>query len=102
MQIQTRLGSPVEARHHRYPERGWAQLDPDAIAPGIPRTRPPTSSSMVANRAADHAFRRRPPQSARPRALIAILINLFARITLALKMRVEDLAARTWLDGAVA
>jgi hypothetical protein len=65
MQTQTRSGSPVEARHHRYPERGWAQLDPDAIAPGIPRTRPPTSSSM-ASRAADDAFRRRPPRSTRP------------------------------------
>jgi hypothetical protein len=38
----------------------------------------------------------------RDRALIAVLINTYARITVALKMRVEDLAAQTWLDDAVA
>ena len=36
MRIQARPGSPVEARYYRYPEGRWAQLDPDAIAPGIP------------------------------------------------------------------
>jgi hypothetical protein len=36
MRIQARPGSPVERRHYRYPENRWAQLDPDAIAPGIP------------------------------------------------------------------
>jgi hypothetical protein len=44
MRIQARPGSPVEARHYRYPERGWAQLDPDAIAPGIP---PDASADLV-------------------------------------------------------
>jgi hypothetical protein len=34
MRIQARPGSLVEARHYRYPQRGWAQ--PDAIAGGIP------------------------------------------------------------------
>src|SRR5262249_559052 len=36
MRIQARPGSPVERRHYRYPKHRWAQLDPDAIAPGIP------------------------------------------------------------------
>src|ERR1700719_1716993 len=44
MRIQARPGSPVEARHYRYPENRWAQLDPDAIAPGIP---PDTSADLV-------------------------------------------------------
>ena len=34
MRIQARPGSPVERRHYIYPERGWAQLEPDAIARG--------------------------------------------------------------------
>ena len=44
MRIQARPGSPVERRHYRYPENRWAQLDPDAIAPGIP---PDTSADLV-------------------------------------------------------
>jgi hypothetical protein len=36
MRIQARPGSPVERRHYIYPEHGWAQLEPEAIAPGIP------------------------------------------------------------------
>jgi len=36
MRVQARPGSPVEARYYRYPEGRWAQLDPEAIAPGIP------------------------------------------------------------------
>ena len=36
MRIQARPGSPVEARHYRYPQRSLAQLEADAIAPGIP------------------------------------------------------------------
>src|SRR5207248_8750493 len=36
MRIQARPGSPVERCNYRYPENRWAQLDPDAIAPGIP------------------------------------------------------------------
>jgi hypothetical protein len=44
MRIQARPGSPVEARYYRYPERGGAQLDPDAIAPGI---QPEASADLV-------------------------------------------------------
>jgi hypothetical protein len=44
MRIQARPGSPVERRHYIYPERGWAQLEPDAIAPGIP---PDASADLV-------------------------------------------------------
>ena len=44
MRIQARPGSPVEARHYRYPEHRWAQLEPDAIAPGIP---PDPSADLV-------------------------------------------------------
>src|SRR5438445_1963277 len=44
MRIQARPGSPVERRHYRYPENRWAQLDPDAIAPGIP---PDASADLV-------------------------------------------------------
>src|SRR5690242_16704405 len=44
MRIQARPGSPVERRHYRYPENRWAQLDPDAIAPGIP---PDGSADLV-------------------------------------------------------
>jgi hypothetical protein len=44
MRIQARPGSPVERRHYRYPEHRWAQLDPDAIAPGIP---PDASADLV-------------------------------------------------------
>src|ERR1700749_4776261 len=44
MRIQARPGSPVEARYYRYPEGRWAQLDPDAIAPGIP---PDASADLV-------------------------------------------------------
>jgi hypothetical protein len=42
MRIQARPGSLVEARHYRYPERGWVQ--PDAIARGIP---PDASADLV-------------------------------------------------------
>ena len=42
MRIQARPGSLVEARHYRYPQRGWAQ--PDAIAGGIP---PDASADLV-------------------------------------------------------
>ena len=42
MRIQARPGSLVEARHYRYPERGWEQ--PDAIARGIP---PDASADLV-------------------------------------------------------
>jgi hypothetical protein len=42
MRIQARPGSPVEARHYRYPQRGWVQ--PDAIARGIP---PDASADLV-------------------------------------------------------
>jgi hypothetical protein len=42
MRIQARPGSPVEARHYRYPERGWRQ--PDAIAGGIP---PDPSADLI-------------------------------------------------------
>jgi hypothetical protein len=42
MRIQARPGSIVEARHYRYPERGWVQ--PDAIARGIP---PDSSADLV-------------------------------------------------------
>jgi hypothetical protein len=35
MRIQARPGSPVERRHYIYPEHRWAQLEPEAIAPGI-------------------------------------------------------------------
>jgi len=44
MRIQARPGSPVEARYYRYPEGRWAQLDPEAIAPGIP---PDSSADLV-------------------------------------------------------
>lgn len=44
MRIQARPGSPVERRHYRYPERSWAQLEPDAIARGIP---PDPSADLV-------------------------------------------------------
>jgi len=44
MRIQARPGSPVERRHYIYPERGWAQLEPDAIARGIP---PDPSADLV-------------------------------------------------------
>jgi len=44
MRIQARPGSPVERRHYIYPERGWAQLEPDAIARGIP---PDSSADLV-------------------------------------------------------
>src|SRR5271163_2410022 len=44
MRIQARPGSPVEARYYRYPEGRWAQLDPEAIAPGIP---PDASADLV-------------------------------------------------------
>jgi hypothetical protein len=44
MRIQARPGSPVERRHYIYPENRWAQLDPDAIAPGIP---PDESADLV-------------------------------------------------------
>ena len=44
MRIQARPGSPVEARYYRYPEGRWAQLDPDAIARGIP---PDASADLV-------------------------------------------------------
>jgi hypothetical protein len=44
MRIQARPGSPAEARYYRYPEGRWAQLDPDAIAPGIP---PDASADLV-------------------------------------------------------
>ncbi len=44
MRIQARPGSPVERRHYRYPENRWAQLEPDAIAPGIP---PDASADLV-------------------------------------------------------
>lgn len=42
MRIQARPGSLVEARHYRYPERGWVQ--PEAIAGGIP---PDPSADLV-------------------------------------------------------
>jgi len=42
MRIQARPGSIVEARHYRYPQRGWVQ--PDAIARGIP---PDSSADLV-------------------------------------------------------
>jgi hypothetical protein len=42
MRIQARPGSLVEARHYRYPQRGWVQ--PDAIARGIP---PDASADLV-------------------------------------------------------
>jgi hypothetical protein len=42
MRIQARPGSPVESRHYRFPQRGWAQ--PDAIARGIP---PDASADLV-------------------------------------------------------
>jgi len=42
MRIQARPGSLVEARHYRYPERGWVQ--PDAIARGTP---PDASADLV-------------------------------------------------------
>jgi hypothetical protein len=42
MRIQARPGSLVEARHYRYPERGWVQSD--AIARGIP---PDPSADLV-------------------------------------------------------
>jgi hypothetical protein len=42
MRIQARPGSLVEARHYRYPERGWVQ--PEAIARGIP---PDPSADLV-------------------------------------------------------
>ena len=42
MRIQARPGSLVEARHYRYPQRGWEQ--PDAIARGIP---PDASADLV-------------------------------------------------------
>jgi len=42
MRIQARPGSIVEARHYRYPQRGWVQ--PDAIARGIP---PDASADLV-------------------------------------------------------
>jgi hypothetical protein len=32
MRIQARPGSLVEARHYRYPQRGWAQPDASAAA----------------------------------------------------------------------
>src|SRR6516162_5445735 len=35
MRIQARPGSPVAERYYRYPAGRWAQLDPEAIAPGI-------------------------------------------------------------------
>jgi len=44
MRIQARPGSPVERRHYRYPEHRWAQLDPDAIAHGIP---PDPSADLI-------------------------------------------------------
>jgi len=44
MRVQARPGSPVEARYYRYPEGRWEQLDPEAIAPGIP---PDTSADLV-------------------------------------------------------
>jgi hypothetical protein len=44
MRIQARPGSPVEARYYRYPEHGGAQLDPDAIAPGL---RPDVPADLV-------------------------------------------------------
>jgi hypothetical protein len=44
MRIQARPGSLVEARYYRYPEGRWAQLDPEAIAPGIP---PDSSADLV-------------------------------------------------------
>ena len=44
MRIQARPGSPAEARYYRYPEGRWAQLDPEAIAPGIP---PDSSADLV-------------------------------------------------------
>src|ERR1700732_5440024 len=42
MRIQARPGSLVEARHYRYPQRGWGP--PDAIAHGIP---PDASADLV-------------------------------------------------------
>src|ERR1700732_1054610 len=42
MRIQARPGSLVEARHYRYPQRGWGQ--PDAIARGLP---PDASADLV-------------------------------------------------------
>jgi len=44
MNIQARPGSPVEARHYRYPEHRWAQLEPEAIAFGLP---PDESADLV-------------------------------------------------------
>src|SRR5260370_41547647 len=44
MRFQARPASPVEARYSRYPEGRWAQLDPEAIAPGIP---PDASEDLV-------------------------------------------------------
>jgi len=44
MRIQARPGSPVERRHYIYPDHRWAQLEPDAIAPGIP---PDPSADLV-------------------------------------------------------
>jgi hypothetical protein len=44
MRIQARPGSPVERRHYRYPEHRWAELDPDAIAHGIP---PDPSADLI-------------------------------------------------------
>jgi hypothetical protein len=44
MRIQARPGSPVEARYYRYLEHNSAQLNPDAIAPGIA---PDASADLV-------------------------------------------------------
>jgi hypothetical protein len=44
MRIQARPGSPVEARYYRYAEHGGAQLDPEAIAPGL---RPDVPADLV-------------------------------------------------------
>jgi hypothetical protein len=44
MRIQARPGSPVAERYYRYPAGRWAQLDPEAIAPGIP---PDESADLV-------------------------------------------------------
>src|ERR1700732_1285754 len=44
MRIQARPGSPVEARHYRYSEHRWAQLEPEGVAAGIP---PDASADLV-------------------------------------------------------